>query len=448
MNPYSAPTRTEREQMLQAVGLNSIEELFDVIPNSIRLAGCSDIPRGVSEYEALQELSALSKKNILGTSFLGCGSYDRIIPSAVTHLSTLPTFMTSYTPYQPEVSQGTLQAMFEFQSMICELTGLDVTNASLYDGHTAAAEALMIARNAKRKGGKVLISKTVHPHTIAVVRTHLADADMEIVMIPESKGCVDIDRLLSAVDDDTIAVLVQTPNIFGYLEDYAEVSQRVHEHNALFVISADPMSLGLVKTPAQWGADIAIGDLQPFGIPSSFGGPSAGFITASKKLLRKLPGRIVGESLDNRGQRSFVLTLQAREQHIKRERATSNICSNQAQAALTSAVYMSLVGFDGIGEACGQSMSKADYLKRGLLKTGFTMYADRPHLGEFTLRFPSAKGAKSFLDHMRSSALIFAGVHLGDLDPDFAGLVTVSVTEKRTKAELDTYIKTSSEVAS
>jgi glycine dehydrogenase subunit 1 len=448
MNPYSAPTKSEREQMLQAAGLKSTSELFDVIPQSIRINGCGEIPEGVSEYEALRELRSLSQKNILGTSFLGCGSYDRIIPSAVTHLSTLPTFMTSYTPYQPEVSQGTLQAMFEFQSMICELTGLDVTNASLYDGHTAAAEALMIARNVKRKGGKVLISQSVHPHTIAVVRTHLADADMEIVRIPESQGCVDVDRLLSAIDDETVAVLVQTPNIFGYLEDYTHIAEHAHDHKALFIISADPMSLGLVKTPAQWGADIAIGDLQPFGIPSSFGGPSAGFITASKNLLRKLPGRIVGQSLDNRGQRAFVLTLQAREQHIKRERATSNICSNQAQAALTSAVYMSLVGFDGIGEAAHQSMSKAAYLKSRLIEAGFEMYADRPHLGEFTILFPSAQGAKNFLDHMRLSAGIFAGVHLGDLDPDLGGLVTVSVTEKRTKAELDAYIKTSSEVLS
>jgi glycine dehydrogenase subunit 1 len=442
MNPYSVPTEEELKQMLEAVGVSSVEDLFDAIPETIRLDDCSQIPAGISEFETLGELRALAEKNMLGLSFLGCGCYDRIIPAAVTHLSTLPTFLTSYTPYQPEVSQGTLQAMFEFQSMICELTGLDVTNASLYDGHTAAAEALMIARNVKRKGSEVLISKAIHPHTLAVIRTHLAGSDMHIRLIPVQNGVTDRDELLSMISDDTVAVLLQSPNIFGYIEDYSTVAEKVHEHKGLLIISSDPISLGLIKTPAEWGADLAIGDLQPFGIPSMFGGPSAGFITAREKLLRKLPGRIVGQSLDVKGQRAFVLTLQAREQHIKRERATSNICSNQAQAALTSAIYMALVGFQGIREVASQSASKAQYLKRGLLGLdGIELYADQPHLGEFTLDFSSAERAKSFLSEMRTSAGIFAGVHLGDLEPETSGLVTVSVTEKRTRTEMDRYIK-------
>jgi glycine dehydrogenase subunit 1 len=449
MNPYSVPTRDERQQMLDAVGADRIEDLFADIPETIRVSGFADIPRGISEFEALNELKALSSMNILGTSFLGCGCSDRIVPAAVAHLSSLPTFLTSYTPYQPEVSQGTLQAMFEYQSMICELTGMDVTNASLYDGHTAAAEALMIARNAKRKGRDLLISSTVHPHTVSVIKTHILGSDLQVRMIPESNGVTDTAELKRLLGDETAAVLVQSPNIFGCLEDFSGVSETVHAYKALFIISADPVSLGVVRTPGEWGADIAVGDLQPFGIPASFGGPSAGFITAKEKLLRKLPGRIVGETRDIQGQRAFVLTLQAREQHIKRERATSNICSNQAHAALTSAIYMALVGYDGIREVSRQSLCKASYLKGKLKKIkGFTIYSNAPTLGEFTFTLGSANQARTFLKKMHRRFGIFAGVHLGDLNPDFDGLICAAVTEKRTKSELDRYCKAAEEVLS
>ncbi|MGM0432174.1 MAG: aminomethyl-transferring glycine dehydrogenase subunit GcvPA [Spirochaetota bacterium] len=444
MNPYSVPTEQEKQQMLKAIGVSSVSDLFSDIPEAIRLTEDPGVmPEGVSEHEALEELKALARENKLGTSFLGCGSYDRIIPAAVHHLANLPAFLTSYTPYQPEVSQGTLQAMFEYQSMICELTGLDVTNASLYDGHTAAAEAVMIARSVKRRGGRLLISETVHPHTVEVIKTHLLGADIDIEMVPQKDGVTDLAALEKQVDADTVAVLGQSPNIFGYAEDFSDIAQGVQQHKGLLIVSANPSSLGLLKSPGEQAADIAVGDLQPFGIPACFGGPSAGYITARQSLLRKLPGRIVGETQDHTGRRAYVLTLQAREQHIKRERATSNICSNQAQAALTASIYIALVGFQGIREAAWHSACKAAYLRSGLEGQGLSLYGSGSSVGEFTIQLPEAE---EFLQRMYREYGIFAGVHLGALKESLEGLVTVSVTEKRTKAELDAYLNAAREV--
>jgi len=434
--------------MLDAIGVKSIDELFKDVPSHLYLDSCTQIPKGMSEYEAIKQLESLASMNIQGVSYLGCGSYDRIIPAAVTHLSSLPTFLTSYTPYQPEISQGMLQATFEYQTMICELTGMDVSNASLYDGHTAASEAVVMARNAKRKGNVLLVSSTIHPNTLQVLQTHFSQSDLIIKMIPEHHGVIALDTLKEMMSDEVVGVLVQTPNILGCIEDYTGFAACIHAYKAKFIISSDPIALGIIPSQGDWGADIAIGDIQPLGIASCFGGPSAGYIAVHEKMMRKLPGRIVGQSVDTHGQRAFVLTLQAREQHIKRGRATSNICSNQAQTALTSAIYMSLVGWNGIREAAQQSLSKAHYLCDALkMMDGISIRDDAPYLGEFTLDFTSVEPAKKFLAAMRAHG-IFAGVHLGDLSHEFDGLVTVSVTEKRTKDELDTYIASAKEVLS
>ncbi len=440
MNLYSVPTESEKETMLKAIGVSGIDDLFRDIPQHLYLDRDDHIAAGMSEYEAVSRLQGLADMNVVGTSYLGCGSYDRIIPSAVRHLASLPAFLTSYTPYQPEISQGTLQAIFEYQTMICEMTGMSVSNASLYDGHTAASEAVVMARGAKRKGNVLLVSETIHPNTIAVVRTHISSTDIEIKILPETDGVLRLDTLQSMMDESVIGVLVQTPNIFGYVEDYTGFAECIHAHKAQFIISSDPVALGAIPSQGDWGADIAIGDIQPFGIARCFGGPSAGYIAVGDKLMRKLPGRIVGETVDNRGNRAFVLTLQAREQHIKRERATSNICSNQAHVALTASIYLSMLGFAGVREVATQSAAKAHYLAGALASVpGLAQKANSPFLGEFTLEFPGGKQAATFLAGMREHG-IFAGVHLGELDPAFDGLVAVAVTEKRTKEELDAYV--------
>lgn len=446
MNPYSVLTEEEKSLLLDAVGISSVDDLFSDVPASLYQSKCDLLEQGISEFEALKKLTELSEMNIRYPSFLGCGSYDHIIPSAVTHLSTLPQFLTSYTPYQPEVSQGTLQAIFEFQSMIVDLTGLEVSNASLYDGHTAASEAVVMASLSKRKGSVLLVSETIHPYTLQVLKTHTAHAGISIELIPHRDGRIVLEDLKRMISPEVTGVLVQSPNIFGILEDYTGFAEIVHEHKALLIISSNPMSLGVLKTPAEWGADIAIGDVQPFGIPACFGGPSAGYIACTKRLMRRLPGRIVGESVDVNGKRAFVLTLQAREQHIKRERASSNICSNQAQTALTAAVYMSIAGPSGLREVISQSYAKACYLAEALRSAGLEeAFPSQPHLGEFTLRFPDAEAARYFLKQMQQKG-IFAGVHLGDLSSGLSSLVAVSVTEKRTKEELDRYIQAAREV--
>ncbi len=448
MNPYSVPTSEEKSVMLKAIGLSSIRELFSDIPSHLYLESCTDIPQGVSEYEALRHLESLAEMNTLGVSYLGCGSYDHIIPSAVSHLSSLPSFLTAYTPYQPEVSQGTLQAIFEYQTMICEITGMDVSNASLYDGHTAASEAVVMARNAKRKGNILLVSETIHPNTLSVIKTHMSHSDLQIQTIAANDGVVKLADLEAMLSPEVIGVLVQSPNIYGCVEDYSGFADRIHAHKAMFIISSDPMALGVIPSQGDWGADIAIGDIQPFGIPTCFGGPSAGYIAVHEKLLRKLPGRIVGESTDSSGRRAFVLTLQAREQHIKRERATSNICSNQAQVALTASMYLSLTGWNGVREAAVQSLTKAHFLYEALQSVSSIEPAfSSPFIGEFTIDLGSAEQAGAFLSGMREHG-IFAGVHLGELDASMAGLIAVSVTEKRTKAELAQYVHSAQEVLS
>ncbi|MFW5714904.1 MAG: aminomethyl-transferring glycine dehydrogenase subunit GcvPA [bacterium] len=440
MFPYLPHTEQEIKEMLADIGVDSIDQLFADIPEKIRHKGDLKLPKSQSELEVYTRLQALADKNQQAVSFLGAGMYDHLIPSTVAAIMGRTEFYTSYTPYQAEISQGVLQAIFEFQTMMCQLTSLEVSNASLYDGHTAASEACALAINSTRKTDTILYSSTIHPYTKQVLETFFEDLNVKLVQLPEKDGVLDTSSIKAQLSDNVAGLLVQSPNIYGILEDYSDIADMLHENKSLFIVSSNPMSLGVLKSQGEWGADIAIGDTQPFGLPAYYGGPSVGYIAATEKLLRKMPGRIVGQTEDEEGKRAFVLTLQAREQHIKRERATSNICSNQALAALGTTVYLATVGKQGLKELAVQNMQKAHYLAEKLRKeAGLELVADRPFFNEFTLSLP--KPAAEVASAMEKDG-IFAGVALNELDaamPD--NLLTVAVTEKRTAAEMDRYVQ-------
>lgn len=441
MVPYIPHTDTDRQRMLQAIGVSSIDELFRDIPSDIALAKGLPLDGPKTEVEVLRILRKLAGMNRVGVSFLGAGSYDRIIPSAVKSLSSLPSFVTSYTPYQPEISQGLLQAIFEFQTMVCELTGMDAANASLYDGHTAAVEAASLMIGAKRRSHVVLVSETVHPFTLEVLRTWASGTGYSFRLLGEKEGVSDISSIPSLLDGSVAGLIAQSPNRYGYVEDFGGVADVMHANGSLFTISSDPLSLALQRSQAEWDADIAIGDTQPLGLPPAFGGPSCGYMAVREPLMRKLPGRIVGQTADINGKRAFTLTLQAREQHIRRERATSNICSNQALAALTTTIHLSLIGWSGFAEAARQSRDKAHYLAReltGLPHLSFT--APAPFWCEFPLRFDTPERMELLLSGLSGHG-IHGGVRLGPLTgkASDSGTLLVAVTEKRTRDELDTY---------
>lgn len=438
MFSYLPQTEKDIKEMLKVIGVNSVDELFKDIPKEILQKTPLKIPKGIAEYEVLKRMTELSQKNRQGLSFMGCGSYDHIIPSVVGHVLQMPNFYSAYTPYQAEISQGILQSIFEFQTLICELTGMDVSNASLYDDHTAASEAITMAVNTRKKSDRILVSGTIHPNTRAVIETFFSDIPVKIEEIKTENYVTSLAALKDSIDESVAAVLIQTPNFYGWAEDLSGLADLVHEHKALLIISSNPMSLGVLKSQADWGADIAIGGTQPFGLSTYFGGPSVGYISTGEKLTRKMPGRIVGQTKDVDGARAFVLTLQAREQHIKRERATSNICSNQALAAMGSGVYLSTVGWKGLKEASSQSFQKAHYLFRRLTEElGLKAIAEQDFFNEFTLNIPEADRV---LTDMESQG-IFAGVGLGQFFPDLKDAVTIAVTEKRTKEELDAYVE-------
>lgn len=394
-------------------------------------------------YRRLQELSARNRTEPV--CFLGGGSYDHLIPAVVGAVLSRSEFYTSYTPYQAEISQGVLQAIFEYQTLICALTGLEVSNASLYDGATAACEAAALALNAVRRARTILFSRTLHPHTRRVLATRFSALDVELVEIAARDGVTDREELRRRLQAGAAAVLVQSPNFLGFVEDLSGLAEETHEAGALLAVLANPLALGLLKSPGQWGADLAAGDAQPCGLPLYFGGPSVGYLAARQGLLHKMPGRIAGQSVDREGRRAFVLTLQAREQHIKRERATSNICTNQALAALAVAVYLSTVGRRGLVEAARQCLAKARYLHERLLRElPVAALADKPFFNEFPLLLPRPAGG--VLERMEEQG-IFAGLPLQRLapelcpGPDGERAVLVAVTEKRTRAELDRYVE-------
>lgn len=388
MGNYVPNTLEEQGEMLRLMGMKSSEDLFVQVPKGVRLNREFDIPSSKSEMEVSHIMTSMAEKNkVFKTIFRGAGAYRHYIPSIVKQITSKEEFITSYTPYQAEISQGVLQSIFEYQTMICELTGMDVSNASVYDGATAAAEAIIMS--VERKRNKAIVSETIDPQVLETVKTYCKSLDIEVVVAAASNGVTDKADLEKLLDEETACLLLQQPNFYGQLEDGEEIGKLAANKGAKYIISSNPISLGILKTPAEYGADIAVGEGQPFGIPLSFGGPYLGFMATKEKLMRKLPGRIVGETTDNQGRRAFVLTLQAREQHIRREKASSNICSNQALCAMTAAVYLDAMGERGLKQAAELSMSKAHYLAQLICEIdGFDMVYKGEFFNEFVTRSP------------------------------------------------------------
>lgn len=388
MGVYVPSTTAEQKELLSAVGLNSLDELYQVVPKEA-LVSKLELPAGKSELEVVDTLSKLANKNQRFQSvFRGAGAYRHYIPAIVQSITSKEEFRTAYTPYQAEISQGVLQSIFEYQTQICELTGMEVSNASLYDGASAAAEAVLMCQERKRQ--EVIISATVDPQTIAVVKTYCASRKVPVSVVASDKCATDIAAVESAINVGTAAVLVQSPNYYGVIEDIDAIVSAAHSKGAKLVMSFNPISLGLLKTPGEYGVDVAVGEGQPLGLPLSFGGPYLGLMTCTKKLMRKMPGRIVGETSDAKGRRAFVLTLQAREQHIRREKASSNVCSNEALCAMTASVYLAAMGPKGIYKVAQSCTAHAHYLQRRLQEIpGFTLRDTRPFFHEFLTNCPS-----------------------------------------------------------
>ena len=389
MGSYVPSTLKEQKEMLESIGLSSIDELFAHIPAELKLKGELNIPSGKSEMEVSRTMKDIaSHSHIFATIFRGAGAYSHYIPSIVKNVVSKEEFVTAYTPYQAEISQGILQSIFEYQTMICELTGMDVSNASVYDGATAAAEAAAMCRDRKRR--VTLISGAAHPDVINTVRTYCYGTGDELRVIPVKDGKTDPDALRELLTaGDVSGVCIQQPNFFGQLEDAEALGEIIHAAGALYILSCNPIALGILKTPKECGADIAVGEGQPLGMPLGWGGPYLGFMASTSKHMRKLPGRIVGQTVDSHGERCFVLSLQAREQHIRREKASSNICSNEALCALTAGVYLSAMGPEGLAEAARQSMAKAHYLARGLAAIeGVTLRYSGEFFHEFVTDLP------------------------------------------------------------
>lgn len=433
---YIPQTYKEREEHLKSVGIASSQSLFDCIPSELRLTQLPDMTPAMAEGEITGFMTALAAKNRTAAdnpTFLGAGVYDHYVPSAVGHIISRQEFITAYTPYQPEISQGTLTAIFEYQTMLCNLTGLQVSNASMYDAASAAAEAMLLCAGNTRRD-KILISSGMSPETIETVKTYARFSDIEVIDAPLDKRGK---TLLDGLDDTFAAVFVQSPNFFGVIEDMESIAAVAHGKGAMAVAAVDPLSLALLKPPGECGFDIAVGDIQPFGLQMNFGGPHCGFIVATEKLMRKLPGRIVGETTDKDGKRAFVLTLQAREQHIRREKATSNICSNHSLNALAGVIYLSLVGPEGLRECATQSATKARYLHDILVKSGkFTPVYNSPFFREFALK---CDAAPQKLNEAARSAGFIGGLDLGQRYPDMQNCLLLAVTEKRTLKEIDAF---------
>jgi len=440
----------ERDAMLETIGVKSLDDLFDAVPAKHRFPTLN-LPPALTEMEAMNELSGLaqSNENVRSDliSFLGAGMYNHYIPSVVDHILRRGEFYTAYTPYQPEISQGTLQAIFEYQSLMTALTGMDVSNASHYDGATATAEAVNLAYaqfRGKRK--KVVISPTVHPQYRAVIRTYAQGMDLEIA---GDNANADLDsqsdELISLVDDNTSLVIVQYPDFFGRVYDYTKLIEAAHAKGALVCVVANPTALAMFKTPGSMGADVVVGDGQPLGIPMWYGGPSVGFFTTRKNFVHKMAGRLVGETVDNRGQRAYVLTLTAREQHIKRERATSNICTNQGLIALGTAVYLSSLGKKGLRQVAELCYQKAHYAAKQLSQIdGIGLCFTEPFFHEFALcvNRPVEEVNAYLLEHG-----IIGGYDLGQDYPTLKGHMLVAVTEMNSKEDIDTFVEVLSEVS-
>lgn len=431
---YFPHTPEDINGMLSRVGVKTLDDLFADIPEQIRFKGDYDLPTAMSEIEVRRFFDELCRNDRQLVCFAGAGVYDHYTPSLIPYIVERSEFLTSYTPYQAEISQGTLQYIFEYQSMMTRLTGMDISNASMYDGTTATAEAVMMAKAAAKKGGTVLVSDTVDPKTVAVVKTYAHFHGVKIETVRQENGATDLTELKRRLGEGGIAgVVVQQPNRYGIIEDYSGLADACHENKALLIMNSVAADLALLKTPGEWGADIAVGDGQSLGIPMSFGGPSLGYMCCTEKLMRKMPGRIVGQTRDSNGNRAFVLTLQAREQHIRRQKATSNICSNESLMALYVTIYMSVMGKQGLKEAAQLSYAGAHYLCDELLKTGhFRLSFDRPFFNEFCVKYD---GDVDTLRQKLEANGILGGVKTATDEIMFA------VTEKRTKDEIDRLVE-------
>ena len=430
---YFPHTEEDLQAMLEKIGVKSMDDLYAQIPESIRFKGDYQIPMGMSELEVRQTFDMLGSKVKQLTCFAGMGVYDHYTPSVVPALLSRSEFLTSYTPYQAEISQGTLHYIFEYQSMMAELTGMDISNASMYDGSTACAEAMMMAVAAGKKANRVLMSGCLNPNTYEVLKTYALHQGISLEVLPIRDGTTSLEDIKARLAEGGVAgVIVQQPNVFGIVEDFTGFAEACHEQKALLVIDSVAADLAVLKTPGEWGADIAVGDGQSLGVPMQFGGPYVGYMCCTEKLIRKMPGRIVGMTKDNRGQRAFVLTLQAREQHIRRQKATSNICSNQSLMALFVTIYMSLMGKQGLKETAETSYCGAHYLCDELLKTGrFSLAYDKPFFNEFYVTYDG--DAKTLYQRF------IDGGFLGGLC--FQDGFLFAVTEKRTKEEIDKLVK-------
>lgn len=431
-------TKEEIEQMLKQAGMNSLDDLYADVPEQIRFRGEYDLPEPMSETEIRSLFEKLGEKNRRLTVFAGAGCYDHYTPAVVPNIISRSEFLTSYTPYQAEISQGTLHYIFEYQSMMAELTGMDVSNASMYDGSTATAEAAIMALASTKKTDTVLVSASVDPKVLNVVKTYAHFHGFNVELIAENDGATDKAQMDARLEKGGVAgVIVQQPNYHGIVEDFSGFADSCHAHKSLFIVYSVAADLALLKTPGEWGADVAVGDGQSLGIPMSFGGPSVGYMCCTEKLMRKMPGRIVGKTVDNRGQRVFVLTLQAREQHIRRQKATSNICSNESLMALFVTIYMSVMGKEGVKEAAQMSYDGAHYLHDALIATGlFSDKYERPFFNEFCVKY------NGNVDRLQQR-FIENGI-LGGVKVDTDTLM-FAVTEKRTKEEIDKLVNIAKE---
>src|SRR5215211_340923 len=433
MTRYTSVTDADRQAMLDAIGAQSVDDLFEQIPVEVRLDRDLDLPPGLTETECFDHLAELAERNAHAdaeTCFLGAGMYDHYVPAIVDAITQRSEFLTPYTPYQPEVSQGGLQVMFEFQTAISELTGLPVSNASVYDGPSAVAAAGYMAKLENRRG-KFVISRGVHPHSRAALATHAAGFGSEVVETAlDDGGATDLEALAAAVDDDTAAVFVQQPNFLGTVEDLGPLAEAAKRTGALLVVAADPLTLGILEPPASFGADICVGEGQSLGNRLDFGGPSFGFFAAAERYIRRMPGRIAGETVDVDGKRGFVLTLQTREQHIRREKATHNICTAQALNALAGTVYLSWLGRRGLVELSELMLRRTHYAREAL---GLEPINPGPVVREFAVRVPDLDG---FVERAREAG-VNPGYRLGQDFPEYSDGLLVAITERRTKEQID-----------
>lgn len=435
MGSYIPSTYEERLAMLKEIGLSSMDDLFSVLPESIKVKEL-DIPEGLSEMQVSEKIKKMAEKNVKFKSiFRGAGAYNHYIPAIVKTVTSKEEFLTAYTPYQAEISQGVLQSIFEFQTQVCELTGMDASNASVYDGAVAAAEAVFMCEERKRTG--VVVAGTCDPQVLGVINTYCESRNVQVTVItPEENYLVSKEKLADALADNTASVFIQSPNYYGVIEDVEGLTEVAHEKGAKVIMSANPISLGLLKSPGELGADIAVGEGQPLGLPIAFGGPYLGFMACKKELMRKLPGRIVGETVDSQGRRCFVLTLQAREQHIRREKASSNICSNEALCAMTASVYLAAMGAEGLKKVALNSASNAHYLAEELSKLGFKVLTNKEFFNEFITDSPIPSAE---LEKALSAKGILSGL------PVDKGIIWCC-TELNTKEEVDELVSAVKEV--